>query len=224
MELKNAVPWGRSLAEYKKMFCLSEHDLTKSILGCGDGPASFNAELTKLGGSVTSIDPVYSFSHDQLKSRIDEVYDEVMPQMKRTKSNYLWSTIPSVEELGIIRMAAMNTFLADYEQGKQENRYIDAALPKLPFETQQFNLAVCSHYLFLYSEQLSLQQHLDAILELNRVAKEVRIYPLTTLKGELSEHVEPLLIHLAERNIKCTVSRSEYRFQKNAVNMLTITP
>ncbi len=52
MELTSVVPWGRSFSEYQAMFSLNESDLTKTILGCGDGPASFNAELTKAGGNV----------------------------------------------------------------------------------------------------------------------------------------------------------------------------
>ncbi|MCI5142695.1 MAG: SAM-dependent methyltransferase, partial [Candidatus Electrothrix sp. ATG1] len=40
-QLKEIVPWGRSFQEYVAMFALSEDDLGKRILGCGDGPASF---------------------------------------------------------------------------------------------------------------------------------------------------------------------------------------
>jgi hypothetical protein len=49
MELKEIVPWGRTLAEYQLMFDLSEVDLKSKILGCGDGPASFNTEMTAQG-------------------------------------------------------------------------------------------------------------------------------------------------------------------------------
>ena len=56
------------------MFALDDGDLRKTILGCGDGPASFNAELTALGGRVLSIDPVYAFTASQIRKRIDEVY------------------------------------------------------------------------------------------------------------------------------------------------------
>lgn len=41
--LENIVPWGRSLDEYISMFQLSGKDLDAKILGCADGPASFNA-------------------------------------------------------------------------------------------------------------------------------------------------------------------------------------
>lgn len=220
MELKNVVPWGRSFQEYKKMFCLTDQDIAKSMLGCGDGPASFNAELTKKGGSVISIDPTYRFSREQLKTRIAEVYDEIMPQMEQTQNSYIWESIASVKELGELRMSAMEVFLADYERGKEEKRYIEAALPTLPFEYGQFDLAVCSHFLFLYSEQVNLQQHLDAMQELTRVAKEVRVYPLVTLKGNLSPHLETVINHLSDLGIKCELVDSEYRFQEGAYKML----
>ncbi|MDX1815834.1 MAG: SAM-dependent methyltransferase, partial [Thermodesulfobacteriota bacterium] len=50
--LNKVVPWGRSFNEYTAMFALSETDLGKRILGCADGPASFNCILTKRGGRV----------------------------------------------------------------------------------------------------------------------------------------------------------------------------
>ena len=47
LKLENVVPWGRNLDEYKNMYLLSEQDLQSKILGCGDGPSSFNFEVTK---------------------------------------------------------------------------------------------------------------------------------------------------------------------------------
>ena len=49
--LEQVVPWGRSFDEYCRMFALSDDDLTLRILGCGDGPASFNAEANRRGKS-----------------------------------------------------------------------------------------------------------------------------------------------------------------------------
>jgi hypothetical protein len=42
-EVGKTLLWGRSLDEYKLMFRLSETDMKSKILGCGVGPASFNA-------------------------------------------------------------------------------------------------------------------------------------------------------------------------------------
>jgi hypothetical protein len=44
--LDRVVPWGRSFDEYVAMFALSSEDLGRRILGCNDGPASFNSGLT----------------------------------------------------------------------------------------------------------------------------------------------------------------------------------
>ena len=59
--LEKVVPWGRSFDEYVAMFALSKHDLEKRILGCGDGPASFNATHFRHGGKIISADPLYQF-------------------------------------------------------------------------------------------------------------------------------------------------------------------
>ena len=183
MELKSVVPWGRSLLEYKKMFSLSDSDLHQNILGCGDGPASFNAESTALGNHVVSVDPIYEFSGEQIRARINDVFPEVMEQMLQNKDSYVWDSIGSIDELGKVRMEAMETFLGDYEARKESGKYINGALPELPFKNKEFDLALCSHYLFLYSDHINKEQHIASMKELCRVAKEIRVYPLLSLDG-----------------------------------------
>lgn len=222
MQLENVVPWGRSFDEYKDIFSLTETDLNKSILGCGDGPASFNAELTLLGGNIVSIDPTYQFDALAFKTRVSQVYDEIMPQMHLNKDKYLWKSIPSVEALGDIRMNAMNTFISDYEQGKKSGRYLNESLPKLSFNNKQFDIALCSHYLFLYSEHVNLEQHIESIIELCRVAKEVRIYPLLSLNGNKSPHLEAVISALNNLKLTTSLTDVEYQFQKGATQMLVV--
>ena len=62
MKLNEVVPWVRNLEEYKLMFNLSPKELNSKILGCGDGPASFNTEMTEMGCPIISVDPIYKFS------------------------------------------------------------------------------------------------------------------------------------------------------------------
>lgn len=69
MHLENIVPFGRSLDEYIHMFTLNADDLSRSILSVGDGPASFNAEGTKLGYQIKSIDPLYIYTAEQIRTR-----------------------------------------------------------------------------------------------------------------------------------------------------------
>lgn len=223
MELKNVVPWGRTLMEYRDIFGLTDLDLQQSILGCGDGPASFNAELTQLGGSVVSIDPTYQFDSSSLEKRISEVYNEIMPQLYKNHDKYIWSNISSVEELGRIRMDAMHTFISDYENGKQSGRYIHESLPQLSFKDKEFDLALCSHYLFLYSAHVSLEEHILSVKELCRVAREVRIYPLLSLDGKLSPYLDKVRASLNELGISSSLVNVNYEFQKGATQMLVIT-
>ena len=222
MELSHIVPWGRSFNEYQEMFCLSTADLNRKILGCGDGPACFNAELTKAGGNVVSIDPIYQFNTQQIRSRIEQVYPEVISQVSNHTDDFVWNTIGNVEELGRIRMQAMENFLNDFEQGKALGRYREASLPVLPFKQAEFDLALCSHYLFLYSEQLDQSQHILSIKELCRVAKEVRVYPLLGLDGIKSKHLEPVINSLKTSEFKVSFQAVNYQFQKGATEMLVI--
>ena len=160
--LEEVVPWGRSFDEYQRMFALGDDDLSRRILGCGDGPASFNAEATRRGATVVSVDPLYRWDAAQVQQRIDATYDTVLEQTRRNAGEFVWNAIGSVEELGRVRMTAMRTFLEDYPQGRTQGRYVDAELPVLPFADRSFDLALCSHLLFLYSVQLDQAFHAAA--------------------------------------------------------------
>lgn len=131
------VPWGRSFAEYQAMFGLSEDDLKKRILGCGDGPASFNAEGTRRGIQITSCDPVYQFETKEIRCRI---VDEVA--------------------------------------------------------------------------------HLESTRELCRVASEVRVFPVISLGGTASKHLDSVVTALSACGIEVSLQAVSYRFQKGATEML----
>ena len=220
MELTNVVPWGRSFEEYQAMFGLSEGDLSKRILGCGDGPASFNVEATDRGCQVTSCDPVYQFQADEIRRRIDDVYPEIMAKMRQGADNYIWESLSSVEQLGEVRMKAMSRFLSDFDAGCRQGRYVSASLPSLPFSDSQFDLALCSHYLFLYSEHVDGAAHLESMRELCRVASEVRVFPVVSLNGEASMHLDQVMSALSADGIDVSLQPASYRFQKGATDML----
>ncbi|WP_264308248.1 hypothetical protein [Nodosilinea nodulosa] len=116
MKLDDVVPWGRTLAEYMSMFDLSATDLSAKILGCGDGPASFNAEMTRLGHTVVSIDPVYRFTAEQIEQRVQATYETIISQVRQNADRYVWQTFRDADELGQARLSAMADFLRDYGQ------------------------------------------------------------------------------------------------------------
>lgn len=222
-ELADVVPWGRSLREYVAMFALNELDLQKKLLGCADGPASFNYELQQVGGNICSVDPLYQFTDTQIAQRITATYPTVMQQLEQNQADYLWQDVSSVQALGELRLAAMRLFLQDYSLGKVEGRYISGELPYLPFATQQFELTLCSHFLFLYSTQLSLDFHQHAVTELLRVASEVRIFPLLDLAGQVSPYLAPVMAMLKQQQYQAQIVTVPYQFQRGGNQMLRIT-
>ncbi|MEL7034638.1 MAG: SAM-dependent methyltransferase [Cyanobacteria bacterium J06592_8] len=221
-QLSNIIPWGRSFQEYLDMFGLTSDELKCSILDCAGGPASFNAEMKRRGYQTISCDPIYQFSVSDIHQRIQETYPVVIEQLQKNQENYIWKIIKSPEHLGEVRMAAMQQFLADFPDGKQQGRYVTAALPKLPFDSQQFDLALSSHLLFSYSQHLSEEFHIESVLELCRVAREVRLFPLLEISGTLSPFVTPVISHLEQQGWNVEIEPVLYEYQKGGNQMLRV--
>jgi hypothetical protein len=220
--LDQVVPWGRSFDEYRRMFALTEADLQGFILGCADGPASFNAEATRRGSRVVSCDPTYAFNGSELRQRIAATRDQILTQTRQNQNEFVWTSIRSIEELERVRMQAMDCFLADYNGGKRAGRYVAAECPVLPFSANSFDLALCSHFLFLYSDQLGETFHHSALLELCRVAREVRVFPLLALGGQRSLHIDPVVRQLSTAGCKVSVEAVPYEFQRGGNEMMRI--
>jgi hypothetical protein len=64
--------------------------------------------------------------------------------------------------------------------------------------------------------------HLRAIEEMLRVAREVRIFPLVTLKGDISPHLNGIMNALESRGYGTEVISTAYEFQKGGEKMLKI--
>jgi hypothetical protein len=221
-KLNEVIPWGRSFDEYRRMFALSEQDLAGRILGCGDGPASFNAEATAKGHAVVSCDPIYAFSPEEIEQRGRDCYDDVIAQVRTNRDGFVWDEFHGPDHLGECRLNAMRRFLADFDRGKAERRYVTGSLPSLPFKDGEFDLALVSHLLFLYSEQLDFDFHLAAVKALLRVANEVRIFPLQTLLAKRSLHVEPIRTICVGEGFTAEIRLVAYEFQRGGNEMLQI--
>ena len=219
-QLNSVVPWGRNIDEYREMFLLSDADMAKEIAGFGDGPASFNCQATMAGWHVTSFDPIYQYSGEKLRERIDEVKDIVMKQMSENMDNYVWDKIASLEQLEDMRMSAMKMFLSDYEIGLQEKRYIYHELPnRLPYSDQSFDIGLSSHFLLMYTA-LGYDFHISSITEMLRVCKQIRIFPLCDLDSNASEIIDKVIAHF--RNEYEVDIKSTNKKKKKGANKLLI--
>lgn len=224
LTLDQIVPWGRTAAEYERMFQLGASDRTGAILDCGGGPASLAAEWHEAGRSIVAVDPIYHFSGEQICSRFEQVAGPLMARVRADPSRWVWRAHRDPDDLFAHRRMALNRFLADYNQGLREGRYLAASLPVLPFARGTFRLALCSHLLFLYSDLLPLPFHLEAIRELIRVAHEVRIFPLLDLSGTPSPHLGPVIQAAESHGWRAERVPVDYEVQPGGNEMLRVVP
>ncbi len=204
------------------MVDLSSQDLDGKILDCAASPASFNAEATQQGYRDTSCDPIYRFTVEEISNRIDETYDTVVTGAKANLDRYVWEEIGSPEHMGEARMAAMRRFLEDFPTGLEKGCYRADELPSLGFGDGEFDLALSSHFLFTYSEQLSADFHVAAIEEMCRVADKVRVFPLLNYDGKPSRLLHPVASELRARGYRIETQRVSYEFQKGGNRLLSV--
>ena len=223
-DFKTAVPWGRSFTEYQAFFALEGLSPGSRVLDCGAGPSSFAVEATERGLSVCAADPLYSVSATRIARRIEEVRPTMLASIRQAQARFVWDHYGTPERQEGVRLAAMQRFLADFGGRQHRAQYVAAALPSLPFRDRAFDLALSSHFLLLYSRQFDLAFHLEAVRELLRVAKGVRIFPLLDLDGRRSHHLEPLRTALAGDGFDSEIVRVDYEFQKGGNEMLRIEP
>lgn len=222
IHLDQTVPFGRSLREYELMFSLSASDRRCRILDCAAGPASFNAELTAAGGTVCSFDPLYQFTGAEIQRQFFATLDHVIAQVRATPHNWVWHYHRDPNDLRRNRIAVMDTFVADYSQGRETDLYVCGSLPALPFERDAFDLALSSHFLFLYSDHFDAAFHVDALRALLRVAREVRIFPLLALRAERSQHLEPVCEQLRREGHALSIEQVGYELQRGGNEMLRL--
>jgi hypothetical protein len=107
----------------------------------------------------------------------------------------------------------MTRFLEDFPAGKKRKRYVPSELPSPPFGDKEFDLAVSSHLLFLYTDNLSLEFHLKSLEKLCRISNEVRIFPLLDVNANRSTYVDHIInfLRIGEREV--TEVKVPYEFQ-----------
>lgn len=220
-KLDNVIPLGRRYSEYKEIFGLNDSGTHKKILDCASGPSSFNSEARKLGMNVISIDPLYEFEDTQIKQRIDETFDGIMKQCEENKNSMLWVKNNGIEKLRELRKSAMDLFLEDYREYK-DIYYLNQQLPKLSLVDNEFDLVICSHLLFLYSDILDYEFHEKSILEMLRVGNEVRIFPILNLDFKVSKHLEDIISKFQSLDYDVELIKVDYEFMTGGNQYLSI--
>jgi hypothetical protein len=223
LQIDKVVLLGRTFDEYRRIFALDEASLQREvILDAASGVSSFCAEGCARGYNITACDMIYHYSPDEIEWKCAQDLQDVTAKLSAIADLYIWKEFPDVNALTRQRQRAYRRFLRDYRQ-KPLTRYVPTIFPQSGFETGGFTLTLVSHLLFLYEDQLDYTFHSDTLRELLRITSgEVRIYPITNLRGERSVYVNPLMADAALAGYDFEIVHVDYEFLKNANQMLSI--
>ncbi|MFJ8474068.1 hypothetical protein [Kitasatospora sp. NPDC094011] len=208
----------RPLDEYCALFGLTRAGLAAlpgPLLDCPGGAAGLAAEARELGCRVIAVDPAYALPPPEVTARAlaaraamavamaarPQLYPSSRPDRPFRPERYLrsWDR-------------ARRLFTADAAAHPQ--RYLAAALPRLPFADGVFALTLSSHLIFAYPELFDPECQVVALAELVRVtaaAGEVRVQPLNDGRGRRCTHLDRLRYALGERRIASEVLRVPHR-------------
>lgn len=219
-DLEGIVPWGRRFSEYEAFFGLAVYPPAGRVLDAGAGSSSFAVEANVIGIDVVAADPLYACAGHEIERRVGQTAEAMRTGLRRAAYRFNWSHYGSEENVYRLRGEALALFLADFEGGKQEGRYVACGLPSLPFPDGGFHLALVSHLLFLYGDTLDFPFHLAAMRELLRVAGEVRVFPLINLDGLPSSHLPCVVRSLRAEGVEVEIVDVPFEFQRGATRML----
>ena len=214
--LAGVTPWGRRAYEYLAFFGLRADQLQGTVLDCGAGPSSFTAEMTRAGVDVRAVDPGYRLEIPAMRRLLADAEYQIGQALATERDRFVWDFYGDIDGLLAARRQAADRFFSDYPRGRATGRYICGELPRLPFPASRFDLALCSHLLFLYGRELDLDFHLSALSELTRVAVEVRVFPMVSLDGTPSPHVDACRQFLERRNVRVAIEPVPFEFQRGA--------
>lgn len=220
--MNKLVVWGHHMDEYREMFDLSEDDLKGKLLEFGCGPTAFNVDVQNHAKLCISCDPLFNLDSATLRSKVALIVADMAEKVAAEQDKFDFSRDGSLNALLQRRSLGVEEFFADYKLGKKEGRYVGIKEIKLPFADFTFDFALSSHYLFADLDDQDIQFHVQAIKELARVAKEVRIFPLIDRNGKPSPLLNHVLLYLQQHKYGTEVRSVAYHLQPNGNAMLRV--
>lgn len=223
-EVEDCAVIGRTFSEYVSMFDLDPVTLEGPVLDCPSGVGSFVATANERGIPAIGADVIYGQSPEQLEQRCRDDYECVASQLSEKKDLFNWNFYGDIESRQQLLKQAYETFLDDYAIEYEQDRYVHAVLPDLPFATDSFSIVLSAHFLFLYGDRLDYEFHLASLHELARVATdEVRVFPLVELDTEQYRHLDAIIEALEEDGFTVEQALVPFEFQKGTNEMLVIS-
>lgn len=216
LQTLNAISY--SFDEVMDMFALTQDELKMRILHYNAGISSFAATMHFRDALVVAADVIYSASGKTLENQILQGQQALKKEIETHPERFALKQ--SVETWLTAHEGRNVLFLEDFEAGKAEKRYIAASLPNLPFEDETFDLVLVAHHFFMKAQ--ALEAMLADLVELTRVANEVRIFPLLTDAASLPNSVGELAAHLQHQGLGVEIKSSHFELQKHGNALMRI--
>lgn len=213
--------WIHGLEEYQQIFDLTDADWQKSILDFPGSISCFNAEAHGQAPRIVSADAIYNKSPEEMQAYAEVRFQREKSRLEERGDDILQRGSEGVESVVAMWSGNKDKFLADYPNGKSENRYQHVVMPELPYERHQFDLALCSDYVFNRSAQNNCEPS-DVIRELCRVAAEARIFPLFDEKGEIAASLGPVMLELQQNHYGIEIREVKFQNLKGGNAMLRV--
>ncbi|MFW9989516.1 MAG: hypothetical protein ACFFC3_12750 [Candidatus Odinarchaeota archaeon] len=204
---------GRTFDEYERIFRLNDFRLKNiTILDVGSGVSSFCAEASNRGIKVTAMDPIYDYNSSSLELKCSKDLDLIIEELNGVEYLYIWEIFRSKNDLKKHREKAYKEFIKHYRDNKG-GLYISEKMPKTIFKSNQFDIIISSHLLFLYDHIFDYNFHKNTIKEMLRIcSKEVRIFPLVNLYGKRSPFLSRILDDDNFLDYKKSIEKVKYQF------------
>ncbi|PHQ79629.1 MAG: hypothetical protein COB66_06480 [Coxiella sp. (in: Bacteria)] len=220
MSKHEVIPgWIHGLEEYEQMFDLKPEDFKKSILDFPGSISSFNAEVHAEAKHVVSGDAIYAKDMTEMQAYADKLFALNSEYLTQHADDLLQKGKDGLEFVFEMWQRNQARFLEDYAAAKGQGRYERVLMPNLPYETHQFQLALCSDYVFNGHAHNDCRPE-QVVLELCRVAEEVRIFPLLTETGDISEWLGPIMLELQNNNYGVEVRQVSFENLKGGNAMM----
>jgi hypothetical protein len=216
---------GRAYDEYMRIFELNEPMLAGGrVLDCPAGASSFSAEAYRKGIDVTACDILYNLDADELFEKGERDIRHVFEKFDEVSHLYKWSCYRNKDDVISRRKRALKLFTHDFQKGLAAGRYMHAELPELPFPDKHFSLVLSSHFLFLYSDRLELDFHMNCLKELVRVcAGTVHVFPLSGLDAKPYEHINDVIKSLENTGINVEITKTSFEFQTGSRRVMRLS-
>jgi SAM-dependent methyltransferase len=216
----------RSYEEYVRMFALDSVELRgKSVLDAAAGASSFAASASAMGSLVTAVDPLYRMASDEIAEYGATEIKVSTAKLEGLADRYIWDYYGNLERHQALRVQSLSRFIQDYGSREPAARYVNATLPDLPFADNTFDIALCSHFLFLYEEQFDYAFHASAVRELLRVTKpggELRLYPIVNLRTQRYGQLERLINDTEALGAESRFVQASLPFLPNSTELLVL--